>query len=53
MLIVPRNLHTKMNSIQLKINELLMFYSGCHGNLVMMSSLLLKLGHYLMHSSGV
>ena len=23
-----------MDSIQLKINELLMFYSGCHGNLV-------------------
>ena len=23
-----------MDSIRLKINELLMFYSGCHGNLV-------------------
>ena len=23
-----------MDSIRLKMNELLMFYSGCHGNLV-------------------
>ena len=30
--IIPMNLLTNMNSIQLKAKELLMFHSGCHGN---------------------